>query len=134
MTKNIDSFNFKCRQGQTSKQYYTVNYRYYLDNNNTETLTDLDDMLNKLEKIHMFLGIVHYHRYDIPNGYNPKHGYIYDVLLTDENDDALAICQIHPLEGNMVLCKKGEKIFDFFVETFKSGHRDELNKEYNKKY
>lgn len=113
---------YKRIQGETSKNYYTVNYRYDMNN------------LNEYNKIHIFLGVVHSHRYDIESGYNPKHGYIYDVLLTDENDEALAICQIHPLEGNMVICQRGEKIFDYFVTTFKSAYKDELVKEKNKKY
>lgn len=123
---------YKWPQGVTSKNYHYVNYRYYFTKDD-KYIKDLND-LSEYDKIHIFLGVVHNHRYDIPSGYNPKHGYIYDVLLTDENDEALAICQIHPLEGNIVLCQKGEKIFDVLVTTFKSAHKDELVKEENKKY
>lgn len=115
----------KYHQGVTSKNYYKWNIK------NNEFIFDLN---YKLDNAHIFLGVVHYHRYDIPNGYNPKHGYIYDVLLTDENNEPIAICQIHPLEGNTVICTKDEKIFDILVMTFKSAHRDALNKEENKKY
>lgn len=125
--------NFKWPQGETSKNYYKVNYQYYF-NDNDKFIFNLNDISNNIDKVHIFLGVVHYHRYDIPSGYNQKLGYIYDVLLTDENDEPVAICQIHPLEGNAVICERGEKIFDYFVTVFKSGHRDELNKKENKKY
>lgn len=120
-------------QGVTSTHYYKWNTRYYF-NKNDKFIFDLNDISNQSDKVHIFLGVVHYHRYDISNGYNPKHGYIYDVLLTDENDEPIAICQIHPLEGNEVICTKDEKIFDILVMTFKSAHREALNKEENKKY
>lgn len=101
-------------QGTTSKNYY----KRYL----------------KMDIFHVFLGVLHCHRYDIPSAYNEKLGYVYDVLLTDENEKPVAICQLHPVEGDCVLCCHFDKGFDYFVQTFKSAYKKELEDIKYKKY
>lgn len=59
----------------------------------------------------IFLFVNHAHRYDIPNGYNEKYGYIYKVLLFDEDNNIVAIGENHPIYGEKLFIKETDKYF-----------------------
>lgn len=102
-------------QGTTSTKYYLFNYK----------LTNLLKMFN-------YLGIIHSHRYDIPDGYNPKLGYIYHILLFDENNNLIGVCEKHPINGEYVIATPIEKCWDYFKDLTLKVYKDRLTEEYKK--
>lgn len=96
----------------------TSSTNYFMKNNNIIGI------------IKSYLGIPHTHRYDIPAGYNQKLGTIYEIALFDADNNLIAICQKHPIEGEEVLFKQYGFGFDIIKPVFLSAHRDHFIDEY----
>lgn len=61
-----------------------------------------------------FMGVLHTHRYDIPDAHNQKLGYIYRVLLYNDDNDLIAIGEKHPKDGESILATENDKGWEFF--------------------
>lgn len=81
---------------------------------------------------HEFCGVLHTHRYDIPDGYNPKLGYKYLILLF-EHDELVAIGEKHPKEGEKITLNKYDAGWEMLKPLCLSVHKDAIN-ESNKIY
>lgn len=77
-----------------------------------------------VSKYKNFMGVLHTHRYDIPDAYNQKLGYIYRVLLYKDNE-LIAVGEKHPIKGeSLIIVKDSSNLWTYYETTLFSAYKD----------
>ena len=111
----------------------TTSCKYMPRNKSFVSCIDLTlDFSSSVSDLHEFCGVLHTNRYDIPDGYNPKLGYKYLILLF-YRDELVAIGEKHPKEGEKITLNQYDAGWDMLKPLCLSVHKDAIN-ESNKIY
>lgn len=113
-------------QGTTSCKYFSRRLSV------VEGINLIIDFTSSVCDLHEFCGVLHTNRYDIPDGYNPRLGYKYQILLF-YNDELVAIGEKHPKEGEKIQFRKDDIGWDMLASLCLSVHKNSIT-ETNKIY